>query len=112
MLHQNALLAARNHELEEQLAVLTKRKMRKRKWIQQVGTIEYGEAATQVAAEASVSAERSKKARGGSDQETASVRHGGSSLASFLTPSFLGLHGAPPELTELLSFYPTLTLIV
>ena len=41
-----------------------------------------------------------------------SVRHGGNSLASLLTPSLLGLHGAPPELTELLSFYPTLTLIV
>jgi hypothetical protein len=39
----------------------------------------------------------------------ASVRHGGSSLASLLRPSLLGLHGAPPELTELLSFHPTLT---
>jgi hypothetical protein len=71
MLHQNALLAARNHELEEQLAVMTKRKSRKRKRIQQGGTIEYGEAVAQVAAEASVAAERSKKARGGGDQETA-----------------------------------------
>jgi hypothetical protein len=41
-----------------------------------------------------------------------SVRHGGSSLASLLTPSLLGLHRAPPEMTELLSFYPTLTLFV
>ena len=31
MLHQNALLAARNYELEEQLAEMTKRKSRKRK---------------------------------------------------------------------------------
>jgi hypothetical protein len=60
MLHQNALLAARNHELEEQLAVITKRKSRKRKRIQQGGTIEYGMAAG-----------RSKKARGGGDQERA-----------------------------------------
>jgi hypothetical protein len=45
MLHQNALLAARIHEVEEQLAVMTKRKSRKRKQIQQGGTIEYGEAA-------------------------------------------------------------------
>ena len=71
MLHQNALQAARIHELEEQLAVITKRKSRKRKRIQQGGTIEYGEAAAQVAAEASVAAERSKKARGGGDQERA-----------------------------------------
>jgi hypothetical protein len=71
MLHQNALLAARNHELEEQLAVITKRKSRKRKRIQHGGTIEYGEAAAQVAAEASMAAGRSKKARGGGDQERA-----------------------------------------
>jgi hypothetical protein len=71
MLHENALLAARNRELEEQLAVMTKRKARKRKRIQQGGTIEYGAAASQVAAEASVAARRSKKPRGGSDQERA-----------------------------------------
>jgi hypothetical protein len=71
MLHQNALLAACNQELEEHLAVITKRKLRKRKRIQQGGTMEYGEAAVQVAAEASVAAERSKKARGGGDQERA-----------------------------------------
>jgi hypothetical protein len=34
MLYQNALLTARVHELKEQLAVVTKRKSRKRKWIQ------------------------------------------------------------------------------
>jgi len=71
MLHQNALLAARNRELEEQLAEITKRKSRKRKRIQQGGTIEYGTAAAQVAAEASVAVGRSKKARGGGDQEPA-----------------------------------------
>ena len=71
MLHENALLAARNKELEEQLAVMTKRKSRKRKRIQQGGTMEYGEAAAQVAAEASLAAKRSKKARGGGDQERA-----------------------------------------
>jgi hypothetical protein len=71
MLHQAALLPARNNELEEQLAVMTKRKTRKRKQIQQGGTMEYGEAAAQVAAEASVAAGRSKKARGGGDQERA-----------------------------------------
>jgi len=43
MLHQNALQAARIHELEEQLAEITKRKTRKRKQIQHSGTMEYGE---------------------------------------------------------------------
>lgn len=71
MLHQNALQAARITELEEQLAVMTKRKTRKRKRIQQGGTIEYGEAAAQVAVEASVAAMQSKKAHGGGDQERA-----------------------------------------
>jgi hypothetical protein len=46
MLHQNALLTARNNKLEEQLAVMTKRKTRERKRVQQGGTMEYGKAAT------------------------------------------------------------------
>jgi hypothetical protein len=71
MLHQNALQAARIAELEEQLAVIIKRKTRKRKQIQQGGTMEYGEAAAQAAAEASVAATRSKKARSGGDQKRA-----------------------------------------
>jgi hypothetical protein len=71
ILHQNALLTACVHELEEQLAVVTKRKSRKRKWIQQGGTIEYRTAAEQVAAEASTAPQRSKKARSSSDQEPA-----------------------------------------
>jgi len=71
MLHQNALLAARNHELEEQLAATTKRKSRKRKRIQQGGTMEYRIAAAQVAAEASIAPQRSKKARSSSNQEIA-----------------------------------------
>jgi hypothetical protein len=44
---------------------MTERKSRKRKRLQHGGTLEYGEAAAQVAAEASIAAERSKKARGG-----------------------------------------------
>jgi hypothetical protein len=71
ILHQNALLAARNRELEEQLAIMTKRKTRKRKHIQHGGTIEYSEAAAQVAAKASAGPQRSKKARGSGDQEPA-----------------------------------------
>jgi hypothetical protein len=73
MLHQNALLAARNRELKEQLAEITKRKSRKRKRIQQGGTMEYGTAAVQVAAKASAAPQRSKKARGGGDQEPAQL---------------------------------------
>jgi hypothetical protein len=68
-LHQNTLQAARISELEEQLAVITKRKTHKRKRIQQGGTMEYGDAASQVAAGASRAAGRSKKACGGGDQE-------------------------------------------
>jgi hypothetical protein len=71
MLHQNALLTARVYELEEQLAVITKRKSRKRKWIQQGATIEYGTAAAQVAAKASTAPQRSKKARSSGNQEPA-----------------------------------------
>jgi hypothetical protein len=71
MLYQNALLAARNKELKEQLVVITKRKTRKRKQIQHSSTIEYSEAASQVAAEASIATRRLKKARSSSDQERA-----------------------------------------
>ena len=71
MLHQNALQAARITKLEEQLAVITKRKTRKRKRIQHGGTMEYGEASAQVAATAAITPQRSKKARGGDGHETA-----------------------------------------
>ena len=64
MLHENVLIKARVRELEEQLAVMTKRKSRKRKQIQHGGTLEYGPAALQVAAKASVAAQPSKKTRG------------------------------------------------
>jgi hypothetical protein len=50
---------------------MTKRKTRKQKRIQQGGTIEYGEAAAQVAAEASVTDERLNEACGDGDQERA-----------------------------------------
>ncbi|KAF1930301.1 uncharacterized protein M421DRAFT_45525, partial [Didymella exigua CBS 183.55] len=58
MLHKNVLIKARVQELEEQLAVITKRKSRKRKQIQHGGTLEYGPAASRVAAEASQSTVR------------------------------------------------------
>ena len=41
--------------------MMTKRKVRKRKRIQHSGTIEYGEASAQVAAEASAALQLSKK---------------------------------------------------
>ncbi|KAF1928157.1 uncharacterized protein M421DRAFT_64397 [Didymella exigua CBS 183.55] len=44
MLHKNILIKARVQELKEQLAVITKRKLRKRKQIQHGGTLEYGPA--------------------------------------------------------------------
>jgi hypothetical protein len=65
MLHQNALQAARIHKLEEQLAVITKRKTGKRKRLQHGGTLEYGEAADQVAARAALLINPLKKTRSG-----------------------------------------------
>ena len=67
MLYQNALLIARNYKLKEQLVVITKRKSRKRKRIQQGGIMEYGTAAAQVAAEASAALQLLKKACSGGD---------------------------------------------
>ena len=71
MLHQNALMSSRITELEEQLAVMTKQKLRKRKRLQTSRTIEYGEALTQVADTASVAPQGSKRARGSGGCETA-----------------------------------------
>jgi hypothetical protein len=71
MLHQDALQAARITELEEKLAAMIKRKTREQKRIQQGGTVKYGRAAAQVAAEASGTAKQSKKACGGCVQERA-----------------------------------------
>jgi hypothetical protein len=78
MLHQNALLAARNNELEEQLAEITKRKTRKRKRIQHGGVMEYG-IAVQIAAEAYVVAPRSTIGCDSENQERAppALRHCG-----------------------------------
>ena len=71
MMHGSALMGARIAELEEQLAVITKRKTRKQKRIQHGGTMEYGEASAKVATEATVASQRSKKARGSNSYETA-----------------------------------------
>ena len=71
MLHQNMLLVARVHELEEQLEVTTKRKGRKRKRLQTGGILEYGTVAEQVATVASLPRQTSKKARGSSAPERA-----------------------------------------
>ena len=71
MLHQNAIQAARIHELEEQLAAITKRKTRKRKQVQHGGTMEYGAAALSVAESAAIDGTVSKRARGSGGQERA-----------------------------------------
>jgi hypothetical protein len=63
MLHQNVLQSARITELEEQLAVLTKRRSRKRKQIQQGGSIEYGIGALQAVSDAGMSAQQPKRTR-------------------------------------------------
>jgi hypothetical protein len=73
MIHQHELMAARNKELEEQMAVITKRKTRKRKRLQYSGILEYGEAADQVAASASLPAKAPKKACGGAAAEGATA---------------------------------------
>jgi hypothetical protein len=71
MLHQNVLLTSRVTELEKQLEMVTKRKARKRKRIQHGGTMEYGIASAQIAAEASVALPKSKKARSRNNCEPA-----------------------------------------
>ena len=60
-------MAARLAELEAQLEVMTKRKTRKRKRIQQGSIMEYGEAVAQVAAKASIALQLLKKACSSSD---------------------------------------------
>lgn len=62
MLRQNALLTARNRDLEEQLNAITKRQAQKQKRLQTGGTLEYGTAAEQVAAVASLPVKVAKKA--------------------------------------------------
>lgn len=57
MLHQNVLRSARITELEEQLAVLTRRRSRKSKRIQKGGGIEYGIGVMQAAADTGTSAQ-------------------------------------------------------
>jgi len=61
------VLAAVVVKLKEQLAEITKQKSRKRRRIQQGGTIKYRTAAAQIATKASAAPQRSKKARGGGD---------------------------------------------
>ena len=64
MLHKNVLIKARVRELEEQLAVVTKRRGRKRKRIQTGRTLDFGAGASQVAKSSSASCTILKKARG------------------------------------------------
>jgi hypothetical protein len=71
MLHQNALLTARIHKVEEQLAVMTKQKARKQKRLQHGGTLEYSEAADQVAASAALVVNPLKRTRSSGPAEGA-----------------------------------------
>lgn len=71
IMHQNSLLVACIYEVEEQIAVIIKRKSRKRKQIQHDSTIEYRNAAAQVALEASAAPQQSKKARSSGSKELA-----------------------------------------
>ncbi|KAH7347014.1 hypothetical protein BKA66DRAFT_505558 [Pyrenochaeta sp. MPI-SDFR-AT-0127] len=71
MLHENVLVKARIRELEEQLAAITKRRGRKRKRIQHVGTIDFGKGVSHVAAEAATASRTAKRARGSGGDEMA-----------------------------------------
>ena len=82
VMHKNALIKTQLAEVEDQLAIITKRKSRKRKRIQTGNTLEYGEAADQITAEASSTAVQSKRANrrggsGGSNQAPTTQRHCG-----------------------------------
>ena len=61
MLHQNVLLTLRITKLKEQMDVLIRRKVRKRKRIQHSRTIEYSTAAAQVATQISLASLKAKK---------------------------------------------------
>jgi uncharacterized low-complexity protein len=74
MLCQNALLALRNSDLEEQLAVLNKRKTCKRKYIQHSRTLEFGAAAEQVAQTASTVVNPQRRLCSGSALKTLSTK--------------------------------------
>ena len=71
MLHETVLMSSRIAEPEEQLATITRRKALKGKQLQPGSTMEYGVASAQVAAEASSTAQRSKRSRGSEDGERA-----------------------------------------
>jgi hypothetical protein len=77
MLHQNVLLTSHITELEQQMDILTKRKTRRRKRIQHGGTMEYGTASAQVAAEGASWSKRAKKQRpsGGDEPAHSALRH-------------------------------------
>ncbi|KAF2686365.1 hypothetical protein K458DRAFT_299139, partial [Lentithecium fluviatile CBS 122367] len=71
IVYKYALIRAYNTKLKVQIETLTKRRSRKRKRIQQGGTIEYGKASAQVAAEALAALQPLKKARHGEGHQNA-----------------------------------------
>ena len=70
-MHKNELKTARIAELKAQLAVITKRKGRKRKRLQTGGTLEFSTTANQVAAEASITVKKPRRGSGGNGQDQA-----------------------------------------
>ena len=71
MLHLIALISSCITKLKEQLEEVTKQKSRKRKRIQQGGTMEYSKGAAQVAAETSMALRPLKKACSSDSHERA-----------------------------------------
>jgi len=69
--HKNKLKTARIAKLKAQLAVITKRKGRKRKRLQTGGTLEFSATANQVAAEASITVKKPRRGGGGNGQDQA-----------------------------------------
>ncbi|POS82631.1 hypothetical protein EPUL_004731, partial [Erysiphe pulchra] len=69
MLHQNTLMVARIQELEELNDELTKRKGRKRKWIQTGGVLKFSETSQAVTSESPLAQQSRKKAYGGDNQD-------------------------------------------
>jgi hypothetical protein len=61
LLHRVALINAHVRNLDEQFAVITKRKSRKRKRLQTGGTVEYGEGASQATAAPSPTVQPAKR---------------------------------------------------
>ena len=70
-MHKNELKTARITKLKAQLAVITKRKGRKRKRLQIGSTLEFSVTADQVATKASITVKKPRRGGGGNGQDQA-----------------------------------------